>query len=642
MKTRSRILLVDDESRFVDSLGEILERYDYECHKAANGRQAIELLNKFRFDVALLDVGLPDMSGVDIVGYIKSLGRQITTVMLTGMNTVEVAVEAMKQGSYDFLKKPVNHDLLLRTLDKAVRHNHLQRELRASKIRYQTLAEAAWEGIAIHQDGRLVEANEQFFRMFGFVEKDFYRDGFLQRIMTEKDFGLINEALLPEAGRNSFEFTGVRRDHSTFPVAAKSNTMEFFGKPAHVLIVRDISERIKAEEEKLALQKKLATASKLNALGMIAGSVAHDLNNILSAIVSYPALILMQMDKSDRHYREIEKIQDAGLRAAAVVDDLLSIARGGSLEIATSNLNDLIIGHLESIEHSERLQTFPGIVIQTELENDLPFIDCSPPHINKLLLNLIGNALEAVQKNGTIRLSTQNCRLDRRIETEHLTLEPGRYVKFTITDSGPGIHFKDLDQIFDPFFTTKKTGKCGTGLGLTIVWNIVREHNGWIEVKNAKPGAAFVIYLPVTDKAPKDDRQPVCETAANVGNQEMILVVDDEQEQNLVMEKMLEMLGYRTHTVTSGEAGIEYIRERPVDLVLLDMIMIGGLNGRETYEKILRIRPRQKAIIISGYLDDEEMLKAKALGISVFLKKPVTLPVIGQAIRQTLGEVKPA
>ncbi len=639
MKPRTRILLVDDEPRFINSLKEILGHYDFECIAATNGRQAIELLKQTHFDVGLLDVGLPDMSGLDIVAFIKETRIQTTVIMLTGLNTVETAVQAMKQGAYDFLNKPVNHDLLLRTLDRAVDHNRLQRELDESNIRFKTLAEAAWEGIAIHQNGRLIEANEQFFNLFGFSREEFEADGFLERIISVEDHKILIQTLNENSNLNNFEFTGFRKDKSTFQIEAKSNTLDYFGRKAHVLIMRDISERIKAEEEKLSLQKKLATASKFNALGMMAGSVAHDLNNILTAIVSYPGFLLMQMNESDRYYKEIKKIQDAGMRAAAVVDDLVSIARGGTSKTTVSNLNDIILNHLESIEYSERLLRFPDVVVQTDLQENLCLIECSSSHINKILLNLIGNALEAVQRKGTVLLTTRNCRLSHRIENKYATLAPGRYVKLTVADNGLGINPKDLDNIFNPFFTTKKSGRSGTGLGLTIVWNIVRDHNGWIEAKNTDDGALFEVYLPTTDKQPPRCAQSKLK-GLNIGQGEMILLVDDEWEQNLILQQMLDVLGYKTHSVASGEEGIEYIRRQSVDLILLDMIMGDGLNGRETYEKILRVRPEQKAIIISGYLDKEEVKKAKDLGISIFLEKPVTLPAMSQAIRQTLREPK--
>lgn len=639
MDLRIRILLVDDEARFLHSLYEILKHYGYECEKALDGHQAINLLKNTSFDVALVDVGLPDLSGLDIVTYINRSCRHTTAIMLTGLNTVETAVKAMKEGAYDFLNKPVKHDLLLRTLDKALKHNRLQRELEASNIRFQTLAEAAWEGIAIHEDGRLVEANAQFFRMFGFVKEEFESTGFLEMIMTGDDFEHIKRSNLLNTNQKSFDFTGVRKDRALFPIQAKSHKMDYFGKPMHVLIMRDISERIRHEEEKLAFQQKLARSSRLNALGMMAGAVAHDLNNILTAIVSYPELLLKQMNESDVYYHDIKKIQDAGKRASAVVEDLVSIARGGVKKMITANLNGIILDHLDSIEHNERLKRFPGVVLETDLQPGLGSIKCSPQHLSKLILNLIGNGFEAVQRDGVIRIATQNWLLSQKISNEHMTLKPGRYVKFTVADTGPGIASKDLEKIFNPFFTTKKRDKSGTGLGLTIVWNIVREHGGWIEAKNTSPGAIFEIYLPVTDNVAAEQAQPILKEPG-LGHGEMILLVDDEQEQCRIMEQMLDILGYKTHVVTSGEEGVAYLQNQPVDLVLLDMFMGDGLNGLETYEKILQRYPEQKAIIVSGFLDSKEVSKAKALGISVFLEKPTTLPVIGQAIKQTLGGVR--
>jgi CheY-like chemotaxis protein len=179
-------------------------------------------------------------------------------------------------------------------------------------------------------------------------------------------------------------------------------------------------------------------------------------------------------------------------------------------------------------------------------------------------------------------------------------------------------------------------GKSGTGLGLSIVWNIVQDHNGWIEIKDNNPGAVFEIYLPAThDKVCPLPKYQATEYLK--GNGETILLIDDQYEQNEIIEKALKKMGYETHAFTSGEEGLKFLQSQQADLVLLDMMMGDGLNGRETYEKMLKINPRQKAIIISGYARSEEILKAKNLGISDFIEKPVTISKIGMAIRQCLA-----
>ncbi len=629
------ILLVDDEERFARSLHALLKHYDYRCEEASSGAEAIRLLRDNHFDVALLDVGLPDMSGCDILHFIKTSRINTTAIMLTGVSTVEVAVQAMKWGAYDFLSKPINHELLLRTIDKAFQHHQLTGELAASEKRFKVLAEASSEGIVIHENGRLLEANSQFFTMFGYTEQELGQGIFLERILPSTSLPIVRRHI-ESSSCGSCEITARRKDGSEFPIETNSRSIDYLGRPASVCAIRDLSDRVKAEEEKPTLQRKLAKANKLNALGQMAGSVAHDLNNILSGVVSYPELLLLQMHESDRYYPEIKKIQEAGKRAAAVVADLVMLARGGSSSPTVENINDIILSHLSSIEHSERLASYPNVVIQTSLQRNLDNTYCSHQHIHKILLNLIGNALEAVQKNGLIRITTQNCRIARPESEEYPATGPEDYVKIIVADNGPGIPQKDVEHIFDPFYTTKKMGKSGTGLGLSIVWNTVQDHNGWLEVTDNEPGAKFAIYLPVTrDKALWV--QPVEGESPLRGRGETILLIDDLSEQNETMGKLLASLGYSTYSASSGEEGIAFLQSRSVDLVLIDMVMGDGLNGRETYEKILQIRPGQKAIIISGYSRNDEARKAKVLGISHFLEKPVTMSKLRLAIEQALA-----
>jgi CheY-like chemotaxis protein len=214
--------------------------------------------------------------------------------------------------------------------------------------------------------------------------------------------------------------------------------------------------------------------------------------------------------------------------------------------------------------------------------------------------------------------------------------QEGDYVKMTISDNGPGIRQEDTEFIFDPFYTTKVMGKSGTGLGLSIVWNIVQDHNGWIEIKDNNPGAIFEIYLPATQDS-LCSLQDIQTASSLRGNGESILLIDDQLEQNEIISKALQNLGYITYSVTSGEEGLAFIQSQPVDLVLLDMMMGNGLNGRETFEQILKIHPQQKAIVVSGYAKSDEIMKARNLGVSDFIEKPVTISKISAAIKQSLA-----
>lgn len=631
-----QILLVDDEERFAKSLQIILKHYDYPCTVALSGSEALKLLKEEDFALALLDVNLPDMSGCDILDFIHRTQTKTTSIMLTGTNTVETAVQAMRHGAYDFLNKPVNHELLIKTIDNAFRHHTLAWELAASEKRFQVLAEASQEGVVVHHNGKIIEANNQFFSMFCYTKEELEQEIFTEKILTPSSQQIVNQHI-----ENSFfgrhEISGVKKDGTVFPLEANSRQINYFNRPARVCTLKDLTARVKAEEEKLELQRKLAKANKLKALGLMAGSVAHDLNNILTGVVSYPELLLAQMSTDDKLYSGIKRVQDAGKRAAAVVADLVLLARGGSYSSTIENLNDILSVHLNSLEHNERRKKYPSVVINTNFQHNLYNTHCSVPHIHKILLNLIGNAIEAVSENGIIHITTENCKFIHPESLNPTSTIGADFVKLTVADNGPGIPKDDLDHIFDPFYSTKKMGRSGTGLGLSIVWNTVQQHNGWIEVKNNTPGAIFEIFLPATKE------QTNATQAENImhpikGNGETILLIDDLPEQNETLGNLLSNLGYKTYSVTSGEEGIEFLQSQDVHLVLLDMIMGSGLNGRETYEKILQIRPGQKAIIISGYSQNEEIEKAKALGVSFCLEKPVTIATLGVAVKQALTE----
>lgn len=638
MKNKPNILLVDDEPRFIDSLQGILSHFDYHCQKAYTGTEALGLLQRESFDLALLDVDLPDISGCEIAQKINESWSGTTVIMLTGLNTVEVAVEAMKQGAYDFLSKPLDHDLLLRTLEKAHQHNCLEKDLQSSEQRFKVLSEAAWEGIAIHSEGVVFEANNQFLQMFHFSAADLANGISLAELLHPTTSQETKDRIL-QGLDGSFTAKAVSKNGCIIHIEAKSRTINYLLNKRHVCIIRDISERVRAEEEKLALQKKLASASKLNALGLMAGSIAHDLNNILSGIVSYPDLLLLQMDESNQYYDQIVKIQEAGKRAAAVVSDLVAITRGRQQPKTIADANDIVLGYLNSLEHGERLASFIGVVIETRLAKGIPNICCSPQHLHKLLLNLIGNAMEAAAKDSTVTVSTESCLFSHPLQSAESGGQETEHVKIVIADNGPGIPQDNLEKIFDPFYSTKVKGSSGTGLGLSIVWNIVQDHSGWIEVKDNKPGAVFEVYLP----ACKDQScpMPLVEGLLEDGDGESILIIDDQQEQNEILETSLTKLGYKTHSVTSGEEGIAYMQDHNVDLLLLDMLMGDGLNGRETLEIILKDKPKQKTIVISGYANREEIEKTRALGVSIFLEKPITISRLSISIRKALNDNQP-
>lgn len=372
----------------------------------------------------------------------------------------------------------------------------------------------------------------------------------------------------------------------------------------------------------------------MESLGLLAGGVAHDLNNVLSGIISYPELILLDLPEDSKLRKPIEAIKESGHRAAAIVQDLLTIARGVATTKEPLNLNNLVADYFSSPEFNVIKQLYPAITVKTEFDKDLFNVNASHVHIRRVLVNLVGNAAEAIQSNGNITITTSNRYLDRPLRG-YDDVKIGEYMVLSVSDDGSCIPPGDLERIFEPFYTKKFIGRSGTGLGLAVVWNIIMDHKGYIDVRSEVGGTTFDVYLPITrdeisemDLAlPIDDLQ---------GDGEAILIVDDMESQRIISCKMLDALGYRTKAVSSGENAIEFLKENIVDLILLDMIMDPGINGHETYKKIKDIHPNQKAIIVSGFSETDSVRKTQDLGAGPYIKKPFTLEKIGLAIKEEL------
>jgi signal transduction histidine kinase len=381
-------------------------------------------------------------------------------------------------------------------------------------------------------------------------------------------------------------------------------------------------------------EEKLARAKRMEALALLAGGVAHDLNNVLSGIVSYPELLLMELPEDSKLRKPLETMHTSGLSAVAIVHDLLTVARGVAITKEALNLNYLIGIYLKSPEFNKLKQFNPAVTIKTNLGADLFNIFGSRVHIRKVVMNLVSNAAEAISGSGNVTISTENRFVDKPLGG-YDDVNIGEYAVMSVSDDGSGISPVDLERIFEPFYTKKVMGRRGTGLGLAVVWNVVQDHEGYIDVKSDGKGTIFELYFPVTrdEISDKDSAVPVEDYK---GGGETILVVDDMASQREIACRMLETLGYNAIAVSSGEEAVDYLKEHTVDLILLDMIMDPGINGRETYERIIKIRPNQKAIIASGFAETDDVKETQRLGAGQYLKKPLTLEKVGIAIRDEL------
>ena len=396
----------------------------------------------------------------------------------------------------------------------------------------------------------------------------------------------------------------------------------------------------KALEEQSNLKKGLEQAQKMELVGIIAGGVVHDLNNVLAASINYPEILLASLPKDNKIRVPLEKIKKSGLKAAAIAQDLLTLSRRRVASKEVINLNEIVTECITSPE-VERILTFhPNADVQLELEDILWNIDGYPLHISKTLTNLISNAAESMPDGGNIKIKTSNMKItsDNRHGRE---IEAGEYAVLSISDGGEGISEEDKERIFEPFYTKKQMGRSGTGLGMTVVWNTVEDHQGHIILDSKKKrGTTFHLYFPKTEKPLplKKDRPPV---SLLPGKGESILVVDDVKEQRNIASSILSMLGYTVATKANGEEALEFIKNQPADLVILDMVMSAGMDGLDIYKKILELRPEQKVIIISGFSETDRIKAALELGAGTYIKKPYLMETIAYAVREALDKKLP-
>jgi PAS domain S-box-containing protein len=392
-------------------------------------------------------------------------------------------------------------------------------------------------------------------------------------------------------------------------------------------IARDVDERRR-------LEAQLAHARQMEAMGTLAAGVAHDLNNILGALVGYPELLLLDLPPDSPMRESLQSIQASGQRAAAIVQDMLTIARRGVRTHEVVNLNEAVAAYLASPECRRLQEQHPGVRCETDLGPALMNTLGSSVHLSKVIMNMVGNSAEAMPAGGRICLATRNCYVDQELQAFERIPE-GEYVVLSVIDDGVGIGAEHLPRIFEPFYSKKKLGRSGSGLGMAVVWSTVKDHGGFVDVVSQEgEGTRFDLYFPVTRRERHGAGADV--VLEDYVGTERVLVVDDVPEQLTIAVRMLGKLGYDVATASSGEQAVASLQERPVDLVVLDMVMPTGMDGLETFRRIREIHPRQRAIIASGYSESDRVVAAQAMGAGAYVRKPYTLETIGLAVRHEI------
>lgn len=546
------------------------------------------------------------------------------------------------QAWYDVWAYPIPQGLIIFFKDITER-KQFEQSLQDSETRFRVLSESSFEGIVLHQNGIIIEANQRAVQMHGYNHLEEFIGQPLAHLVAPESLEDVQQRVA-EGFDGAHEAVGLRKDGSRFLMERRGQSIIYHGQPTRVVALRDITERKQAEATLQQTQAQLHQAQKMESIGRLAGGIAHDFNNLLTIIMGYTTFVLEELHEGDAMASDVMVIQDAAQRAASLTRQLLAFSRQQVLEPRVLNLNT-VVANMDML-----LQRLIGkdIDLISALDPQLHYVLADPNQIEQVILNLAVNARDAMPDGGQLTLETANVDLDAQYRAAgHAEVKTGPYVMLAVSDTGFGMNQVTQQHIFEPFFTTKAPGQ-GTGLGLATVYGIVKQSNGYIWVYSEPGvGTTFKMYLPqVTDVASEQSYDvPSLHVASShalpaeptSGHGRAVLVVEDESGISDLILRVLGEAGYTTLHAPHGNAALDLLESRAgrVDLVLTDIIM-PQMGGRELIAHVQHRWPRVAVLCMSGYTDRAIVRHGFLLSCQAFLQKPFTPAALLRRVHEVL------
>ncbi|MCP5103530.1 MAG: PAS domain S-box protein [bacterium] len=511
------------------------------------------------------------------------------------------------------------------------------KNLQDSEKRYRALFDQAGDAIfIIDLDGTIRDANPQGCKLLDYTKEELLKRHHLECVHSSQRVDSEHKAIGLLAGEKyvSYEKELIRKSGETIPVEINVTIVsDQDGTPKYYQsIIRDITERKRMEAEKKELEEQLFQSQKMESIGRLAGGIAHDFNNILTGIMGYAELLKMRSFKpGTKEGHAVDVIIKSTTRAADLTKQLLGFARGGKYNPVPLKINDII---KDSVKVSGKIFE-KNIVLTYDLTENINTIEADKHQMGQVLTNLIINARDAMPNGGNLIIKTENIFLTENYSGKFPEIQPGNYIRISITDTGTGMSKEIKKHIFEPFFTTKEEGR-GTGLGLATVYGIVKSHHGHIAVYSEPgEGTTFTLYFPVSEK---NIAVAVKKDIIIVRGEAVILVVDDEESVRDMAEDALDILGYKVLCAGDGSEAVTIYKEKKneIDLVLLDMVM-PIMAGKETYLELKKLNPKVKVLLVSGYSQNEKATEILEEGVLGFVQKPFGLQKLSEQISQTLN-----
>ncbi|MBT8338939.1 MAG: response regulator [Desulfatitalea sp.] len=647
-----RILLVEDNPGDAELIQEMLPAEDdsgFAVHWVGRLDEAVTHLKREKADLALLDLDLPDSQGIETIRQTRQAAPRMPIVVLTGHQDDRMGLAAVQCGAQDFLVKGQTHGShLSRVLRYAIQRHYAEEKIRESEHFLRSTLDALSAHIAIiDASGRILTANKAW-KAFSAKHGDHimrsgehsnyfdtcrdiandgnptptcakaFADGIRAVLQKETNLFELEYAIESPDGKRWFQ-----GQVTPFPNGNERNV---------VVSHEDITARKLAEGERIRLAAQLRHVHKMEAIGTLAGGIAHDFNNILASVLGYVELSLLDLKANSQLEENLREVYRAGLRAKELVKQILTFARKGENLIQPTQISAI------AKETTKLIQAIIPASISVELisESD-SFVMAEPTQIHQVFMNLLTNAAQAMDSDGgTLTVKISDVHMEKFDNILHQAFEPGDYLKITVSDTGVGIASDKLEKIFDPYFTTKGIGE-GSGLGLSVVLGIVRNHCGEIEVSSmVGQGTTFAVYLPLSAQQSASEVAIFDKLPAGT---ERILFIDDEQSIAQMSQQRLSLLGYRVTAVNSSMEALRQFTETPAcaDLVITDMNM-PHMSGEQLAMKLKQIRPDLPIILCTGYSHKISEDKANRIGINAFLMKPISMRKMAETIRKVLED----
>lgn len=645
MKKKIGILILEDNPTDAELIKHECQELNLpiEYHMADSKESFLDAIRTFKPDIILSDYSLPQFDGMSALRLSKKHAPDIPFIIVTGAINEETAVECMKAGAVDYVLK----DRLSRlvpsikgALDKsrAMQEKRVAEEaLVASEMRYRRLFESAKEGIVLMEAGsqQITDVNPFMLNLMQVKRKDVLGNK-IWDIGLNKEQGTLEEAF--EAIENDGYIHCEDIFIQPFPeiqidLELTCNTYSIDSKKLIQCNLRDITERRQGEKEKDKIRAQLFQAQKMEAIGTLAGGVAHDFNNLMTAVQVSTDVAMMKVDETDLIFRELKEIRFAAMRASGLIRQLLLFSRKQLMEFQALNIN-LTIENL--IKMLQRL-IGENIAINTEFHENIWNIQADPGNVEQVIMNLSVNARDAMPNGGKLSFRTDNVVIDKAFCKIKPDASPGDFVRLTVEDSGEGIPVEVISRVFEPFFTTKGPGE-GTGLGLSVVYGIVKQHGGWIDVasENGK-GTVFNVYFPASGEEEEVKEEEKESIKSLKGKGQRILLVEDEEKVRESTQKAMDRCGYEVIAVSNAAEALTLFSKRKgdFDLVFSDVVL-SDRSGIELADDLLSKKKDLHILLSSGYTDHKSqwpLIREKGLR---FLQKPYTLAELLKAIHEAL------